>query len=171
MNYTLIIDQLEKNKTLFFQIFKNATPEEYLWKPNEKQWCLLEVICHLYDEEREDFRTRTKSTLETPEKLLPMFDPVAWVTERNYIEQDYPKKLSQFLWERTQSVNWLRSLDNPNWQNAFQHPTLGPLTAHHFLSNWLAHDYLHIRQATKLKYGYLQELTSNDLSYAGNWVL
>ena len=171
MNYTLIINQLEKNKTLFYQIFKDVTPEAYRWKPSEDKWCLLEVICHLYDEEREDFRTRTKSTLMTPEKTLPMFDPVAWVTERNYIGQDYEYKLSQFLWERTQSINWLKSLENPNWQNAFQHPTLGPLTAHHFLSNWLAHDYLHIRQATKLKYDYLKVLTKNDLSYAGNWVL
>ena len=153
------------------RIFKDVTPEAYRWKPSEDKWCLLEVICHLYDEEREDFRIRTKSTLETPEKALPMFDPVAWVTERNYIGQDYEYKLSQFLWERTQSINWLKSLENPNWQNAFQHPTLGPLTAHHFLSNWLAHDYLHIRQATKLKYDYLKVLTKNDLSYAGNWVL
>lgn len=171
MNYTLLIDQLERNKTLFYQLFHNASEEEYRWKPSPDKWCLLEIVCHLYDEEREDFRTRTKSTLETPEQALPMFDPVAWVTERKYIEQDYQQRLANFISERTQSVNWLRSLEKPNWQNAFQHPRLGPLSAHHFLSNWLAHDYLHIRQATKIKYGYLKVITSNDLSYAGNWVL
>lgn len=171
MDYGIVFDQLEKNKTLFYQLFSGVTREEYLWKPSEDKWCLLEIICHLYDEEREDFRTRTRSTLETPDQALPMFDPVAWVTERKYLEKDYQSMVANFLAERTASVNWLRSLDNPNWQNAFQHPSLGPLTAHHFLSNWLAHDYLHIRQATKLKYGYLKELTGNDLSYAGDWVL
>jgi len=171
MDYSILINQLERNKTLFYQLFKDASEEETHWKPSEDKWCLLEIVCHLYDEEREDFRVRTRSTLETPNQPLPMFDPVAWVTERKYIEQDYQQMLAKFLAERTTSINWLRSLKNPNWQNAFQHPKLGPLTAHHFLSNWLAHDYLHIRQATKLKYAYLKELTENDLSYAGNWVL
>ncbi len=43
------------------------------------------------------------------------------------------------------------------------------MTAKMFLSNWLAHDYLHIRQITKLKYDYLKQLTNEDLNYAGNW--
>jgi len=171
MDYKNIINQLEQNKTLFYQLFNDLTKEAYLWKPSPEKWCMLEVICHLYDEEREDFRVRLKSTLETPDKALPMFDPVAWVSERKYIEQDYRDKIVDFLIEREASVKWLRSLENPKWENAFIHPKLGPLSAHHFISNWLAHDYLHIRQATKLKYGYLQVISGNDLSYAGDWVL
>ncbi len=171
MNNTLIINQLENNKSLFHQLFHGLDETAYLWKPSQNKWCLLEVICHLYDEEQEDFRIRTKSTLETPNKKLPMFDPVAWVTARKYIEQDYGKKVDAFLFERQASIKWLRSLTQPQWDNAFQHPTLGSLSAQHFLTNWLAHDYLHIRQATKLKYGYLQAVSGNDLSYAGEWVL
>ncbi len=171
MNNALIIEQLENNKSLFYQLFQGVGEAAYLWKPSQEKWCLLEVICHLYDEEREDFRTRTKSILETPEKKLPKFDPVVWVTERKYMEQDYGKKLSAFLFERQASIEWLRSLKEPQWDNAFQHPTLGAFSAQFFLTNWLAHDYLHIRQATKLKYGYLQATSGNKLAYAGEWVL
>lgn len=171
MNNTSIIDQLENNKSLILQLFHGVEAAAYLWKPAQDKWCLLEVICHLYDEEREDFRVRTKSTLETPNKKSPMFDPVAWVTERQYMTQDYGNKLGAFLQERQASIEWLRSLQEPQWDNVFQHPTLGPLSAQHFLTNWLAHDYLHIRQATKLRYGYLQAISGNDLSYAGDWVL
>ena len=171
MNYQAVIQQLAQNKSLFYQLFTGISESAYRWKPSPDKWCLLEVICHLYDEEREDFRARTKSTLETPERALVQFDPEAWVTERKYMEQDYEQKLGQFLAERQQSIQWLQSLENPKWDNAYQHPKYGPLTAHHFLSNWLAHDYLHIRQATKLKYGYLQVDSANSLSYAGNWVL
>ena len=171
MNYPSIINQLEQNKTLFYQLFHGVSTEAYHWKPTPEKWCMLEVICHLYDEEREDFRVRLKSTLETPSQPLPMFDPVAWVKERNYIGQDYDAKVAHFIVERGRSIQWLRSLQHPKWDNAFQHPTLGPLSAHHFLCNWLAHDYLHIRQVTKLKYGYLQMQSGEDLSYAGNWVL
>ena len=38
-----------------------------------------------------------------------------------------------------------------------------------FSPNWLAHDYLHIRQIIRLKFAYLQQLSKEDLSYAGNW--
>lgn len=34
-------------------------------------------------------------------------------------------------------------------------------------NNWLAHDYLHMRQI--IKYQYLKEKTNIDLQYAGNW--
>jgi hypothetical protein len=43
------------------------------------------------------------------------------------------------------------------------------MTAMLFLSNWLAHDYLHIRQIIKLKFDYLEKMTGEGLSYAGDW--
>jgi hypothetical protein len=36
-------------------------------------------------------------------------------------------------------------------------------------ANWLAHDYLHIRQILRLKYEYLKSISEEDLSYAGEW--
>jgi hypothetical protein len=33
----------------------------------------------------------------------------------------------------------------------------------------MAHDLLHIRQITKLKYDYLKYLSGQGLSYAGDW--
>jgi len=43
------------------------------------------------------------------------------------------------------------------------------MSAKFILANWLAHDYLHIRQITRLKYDYLQDIPNENLSYAGNW--
>jgi hypothetical protein len=140
-----------------------------MWKPNPEKWCLLEIVCHLYDEEREDFRARTKHTLETPNAPLPPIDPQGWVEARNYLQQNYHDKLNNFLTERELSVIWLQTLSNAKWDNAYEHPKLGRMTAKMFLANWLAHDYLHIRQITKVKFDYLKQLTNEDLSYAGNW--
>lgn len=100
----------------------------------------------------------------------PAFNPEAWVQERNYMDKDYAKMVQKFLDERDSSVIWLRALPDPHWDNAYHHPTLGPRTAHMYLTNWLAHDYLHIRQITKLKYDYLKFISGDDLQYAGNWV-
>ena len=33
------------------------------WKQSENKWSMLEIICHLYDEEREDFRSRLAKIL------------------------------------------------------------------------------------------------------------
>ncbi len=143
--------------------------ELYLWRPGPEKWCLLEVICHLYDEEREDFRARTRHVLETPETPMPPIDPVGWVKDRSYMQQDFTAKLGAFLEERAQSVNWLQSLHTPQWGNIYEHPKLGSLSAKMFLSNWLVHDYIHIRQILKIKFSYFQQLTGEQLSYAGDW--
>jgi hypothetical protein len=169
MNYTEIIIGLSQNRDVFNDMLPNLSGDIVLWKPAPEKWCLLEIVCHLYDEEREDFRARTKHVLETPAEPLPSIDPQGWVTARNYIQQDYQDKLNQFLNEREASVKWLTGLSHPQWDNAYIHPKFGSMTAKMFLSNWLAHDYLHIRQITKLKYDYLKHLTGESLSYAGEW--
>ena len=167
MDHSKVIKRLQANLDVFSQVLSNKTKEEYLWKPEPAKWCLLEIVCHLYDEEREDFRTRVKYTQETPEKPLPMFDPSIWVIERKYMGQNYYDMVQKFLKEREASIEWLISLQDPSWENAYIHPKLGPLSSEHFLANWLAHDYLHLRQIYKLQFQHLKFLSSKDLSYAG----
>ena len=164
-----IIVELERNRPVFQSLFAGVPREQFIWKQAPEKWCLLEVLCHLVDEEREDFRARVRSTLETPEVAWDPIDPPGWVTNRKYMEQDYEGKLEEFLKERTESVRWLRSLSNPKWDNAFVHPKFGPHTARMVLSNWLAHDYLHFRQITRLRYDYLKQTSGDDLGYAGTW--
>ena len=139
------------------------------WKPSPSDWCLLEIVCHLYDEERDDFRARVESTLTDPAQPWAPTDPPAWVTERQYLQQDYHTRLEEFLAERAKSVAWLRGLPSPQWDHAYQHPKVGPVTAWALLENWVAHDYLHVRQINRRKYGYLKAHCRDDLRYAGDW--
>ena len=110
-----------------------------------------------------------QQVLEAPDKPLVPIRPVEWVTERRYLEQDYEIMLGQFLEERDRSLLWLRSLDNPRWENLHEHPKLGKMTAGKFLANWLAHDYLHIRQIIKIKFDLLRSASGENLDYAGTW--
>lgn len=169
MDSHFIIEQLAKNHNVFKELLMDINIEDYLWKERPDTWCLLEIVCHLYDEEREDFRQRTRLVLEDPRQELPKIDPVGWVKERQYTDQDYNKMCSLFLQERQQSVNWLKSLESPQWDQAYIHPVRGEMSAALFLSNWLAHDYLHIRQIIRIKYNFLKQLSSEPLDYAGNW--
>lgn len=143
--------------------------DEYLWRYENGKWCLLEIICHLYDEEREDFRTRLQFAVESSKLLPPLIDPVNWVKSRDYISQDFTVVLNNFLEERKKSVNWLKSIDEISWDHKFQHPALGWVSASFFLTNWLAHDYLHLRQITRIKYWHLKISSDEELKYAGEW--
>ena len=169
MDTKYITGELVKNKAVFKSILENVDKPVYEWKPAAEKWSMLEVLCHLYDEEREDFRARVKHTLENPELPLSPIDPVGWVTARKYAEQDYNAVLQKFLSERDNSVAWLQSIVNPKWDNVHKHPKLGDLSAEMFLSSWLAHDYLHIKQITKIKYDYFKQLSGDKVGYAGEW--
>ena len=164
-----IINELDSNKNVFEALFSNVPKQMINWKDDPKRWSLLEIICHLYDEEAEDFKARTKSVLDDPRKALIPFDPVAWVEERKYADQNYTEMQFLFLERRKESIEWLRSLEHPNWKNVFNHPNLGEMSAELFLANWLAHDHLHIRQIIKLKFDFLKDVSGMKLNYAGDW--
>jgi hypothetical protein len=169
MNWFDITLQLKKNSAIFSFMFSGVEAAFYNWKPTPEKWSLLEILCHLYDEEREDFRARLKHTLENPELPLPSIDPAGWVTTRNYATWNFDETLKKFTNEREQSVKWLQSLKNANWQNTHHHPKFGVMTAEMFLHNWLAHDYLHMRQILKIKYDYLRINSEVRFDYAGDW--
>lgn len=170
MEDKVIIKLLAENRNVFKELFSGIEKDRYLWKQAQEKWCLLEIVCHLYDEEREDFRARIQHVLETPGEPMAPIDPQGWVGQRQYLQQNYEDKIAAFLQERDHSISWLQSLSNAKWSNSHEHPVLGKTTAALFLSNWLAHDYLHIRQINRLKYDYLQRhLTTQSLSYAGEW--
>ncbi len=159
--------QLLKNKTVFQALFEGLEEQEYLWRPEKGKWIMLEILCHLLDEEREDFKVRMKSVLKNPEESLPKIDPAGWVISRSYASQNYNDTLNAFLKERDQSLKWLKGLSNPLWKNAFQHPHFGPMSAELFYTNWLAHDQRHIEQIIRLKYAYLKHISTESLDYAG----
>lgn len=169
MNETSIIHQLEHNGAILTTMLSDIPDEMYKWKPSPEKWCLLEILCHLYDEEQFDFKSRIDHVLKTPNAPMPSIDPVNWVTQHRYMHQDYKKMLALFIEERSNSIKWLKTLSNPPWHHIHIHSKLGKMGASMLLANWLAHDYLHIRQITSVKYHYLQVHTNEPLSYAGNW--
>lgn len=169
MDPAAVIAGLRRNRAVFNALLRDVPAELRTWRPRPDHWNLLEIVCHLYDEEREDFRARLRSVLEDPEKPLPPIDPQGWVTSRDYIAQDYDAKLDAFLAERDASLDWLEGLADPAWDNAYEHPKFGPVRARLFFVNWLAHDQLHIRQIVKVNHLHLRQHAGETLDYAGEW--
>ena len=152
------------------QLVAGVSQAEARLKPTPETWSILEVVCHLYDEEREDFRTRVRLTLESPEADWPPINPVGWVTERGYNQRDPGDSLEAFLRERRESLRWLASQQNPNWDSTHRHPSFGAMTAGEVLAAWVAHDHLHIRQLNQLHWQSLsRDVAPASLNYAGGW--
>lgn len=169
MDIEYAVKQLQSNKNVIFHLLNGSTEQEFKWKQTPAKWSLLEIICHLYDEEREDFRTRFMNVVETPDERPPSFDPVAWVTERKYAEQNFEEKLSFFLLEREKSITYLGKLKNPNLEQGYNYGDYGLVNGSFFLANWIAHDHLHIKQISRLKYDYCAFVSKQDIGYAGTW--
>jgi len=168
MNHAKIIAHLRVNGDVFRHLFQNVSDEQARWKPGKDRWSILEVINHLYDEEREDFRQRLRLVLNDPRDPWPPIDPEGWVIQRNYNEKDLKLSLNSFFEAREKSLRWLDGLDSPDWQATHQHPQMGPMSAELVLANWLAHDLFHIRQATDLHFAYLTKIVSPvSLEYSG----
>ncbi|MEJ2289479.1 MAG: DinB family protein [Deinococcales bacterium] len=137
------------------------------WKPGPERWSILEVVNHLHDEEREDFRFRFRHLLERSPEPPPPIDPPRWVVERRYNERELGPSLESFVAERRVSLAWLASLERPDLEAAS--PVTGR-SAGELLAAWVAHDLLHVRQITKLHYDYwAREVSPLRLEYAGEW--
>ncbi len=169
MTHLEIAKQLDRNGASFKAWLSNLPTPLQSWRPAPEKWNLLEIVCHLRDEEREDFRARIRHILEAVPGPLPPIDPEGWVKERHYDGQDFDGVLREFLAERSHSVEWLEGLGEVDWSAHYVHPKFGKLSARLFLHNWLAHDYLHIRQIVRLQYQYLKSQSGESLRYAGRW--
>ena len=170
MDLEKIIRSLAANGRIFAAMLAEVSDEDAAWKPESGNWSILEIVCHLVDEEVSDFRTRVRMTLDDPSQPWPHIDPEGWAIERAYQEQNFRKKVSEFTDERSDSIVWLRSLQDPNWENTYRHPQIGPLRAGDIMASWAAHDLLHQRQLSKR----LFELNERNVGiynvdYAGSW--
>lgn len=135
-----------------------------------KAWSIVEILCHLADEEVEDFRTRLELTLRDPAADWPKIDPEGAAQARRYQQQDPREALERFIAARQANLKWLQSLGAVNWSQSARHPRLGALRAGDLLGSWAAHDLLHLRQITKRLYEAAGDAAGEfDTGYAGAW--
>ena len=170
MDHLKIVEQLARNRETIRCFLNGVGDEQACWKPSADDWSLLEVVNHLVDEEREDFRQRVDLILHRAGEAWPSIHPGSWVTERGYNQRDLSESLTNFLAERQKSIEWLSDLHQPDWDRSEMHPAGFSLSAGDLLASWLAHDFLHLRQLNELHYRWVEKMVSpHDIQYAGDW--
>lgn len=163
--------QLAQNGEAIRILVTSVTQAEARWKPSAEAWSVLEVVNHLADEEREDFRQRLDILLHKPLNTpFPPIDPQGWITERHYNERELAESLQDFLAERQNSLKWLDGLQNPELERGQEFPGVGLFHAGDMLASWVGHDVLHLRQLVELKWGLTgQMVRPYNPGYAGDW--
>jgi hypothetical protein len=168
MDFQTLYQELAGSTEMIRSLVKDIDQKQARIKPDAASWSMLEVICHLYDEEREDFRLHLDWILNRSGEWLP-FDPQAWVKERNYNQQDFNTVKAKFFRERRKSLAWLKTLENADWKKKYA-ADWGILTAGDMFTSWVAHDNLHIRQLIELRRTRIERLTKPyHIRYAGQW--
>lgn len=165
-----LIDRLGAMPDALRGVCAMICPADRRWRPDPKSWSALEIVCHLVDEERDDFRARLRSTIEEPSREWAPIDPAGWVEQRGYAEHHMDERLDRFEYERGVSIAWLRSLERPDWSAERVHPRFGSMRAGDLLGAWAAHDALHLRQLSRRIYQLsLRDAGPFGCGYAGDW--
>ncbi|MGD8466167.1 MAG: DinB family protein [Anaerolineae bacterium] len=172
MELAWAVAQMSLNAERIRALLRGIPAAQARWRPEPESWSMLEVVNHLLDEEREDFKVRLDYTLHRPGEPWPAIDPEGWVTAREYNERDLEPSLAAFLRERDASLAWLGGLATtaaPDWEAAYE-TSFGPIRAGDVLAAWVAHDLLHIRQLVELHWAYTTAtLAPYKPDYAGVW--
>jgi hypothetical protein len=165
-----MIRQLTSDAEAMRALVQTVSDEQAQWKPNPDTWSMKEVMEHVYNEERIDFRKHLKEMFSHPPQ--PWGE---WRREEYIPVESCRQALEDFLAERKASLAWLMTLESPDWDKASS-ASFGPagdvltLRAGDVLVSWVAHDFLHIRQMNELLYAWNEKQASPySVRYAGGW--
>lgn len=165
-----MISQMSLQAERIRALVEGVSDEQARWRPDAESWSILEVVNHLYDEEREDFRVRLDLLLHRPDEVAPPIDPQGWVTERTYNQRELAASLGNFLAERQRSLDWLRGLGAPDMAAEVRMPWGAIYHPGDMAAAWVSHDLLHLRQLVELHWAWTQRAVAPyDAAYAGEW--
>ncbi|MCP5021648.1 MAG: DinB family protein [bacterium] len=169
MNPDLLIGRLAFFAKGLRQLLEGLSDADARWRPSDGGWSILEIVCHLGDEDLLDFRTRLELLLNDPKAPWPALDPRGRVQENGFNEREFKLSLQQFEMERARNVAWLKTIGTASWTETHDHPGSGPIRAGDLLASWVCHDALHLSMvADRLKKMALRDAPGFSVGYASD---
>jgi hypothetical protein len=114
-------------------------------RPATGEWAPVEILCHLRDEESEDFGARLRVIVDGVGDFAPI-DPERWAEERRYREASLPEVLAALRARRQASLDLLASISPKAIEGSRPHKRLGSLSGEDILAAWVVHDRIHLSQ-------------------------
>jgi hypothetical protein len=169
-----MIDMAEITRTLASNaqamraLVESISDAQAEWKPDEATWSMKQVMAHVYNEERMDFRKHLEELLGDPPQPWDSI-PMPWTPVTSCRQA-----LVDFLAERESSIAWLNGLGSQNWGTVqevrFGENEILSMSAGEVLVSWPEHDILHLRQMIELHHAWNEKQAAPYLlRYAGGW--
>jgi len=164
-----IVRQMSGNAEAIRALMQTVSDEQAQWTPGPDTWSMKQVMEHVYNEERIDFRKILK-------RMFKDSLAAGGAQHLDYIPVESCRQaLDGFLLEREASIKWLKALQPSDWNISEQWP-FGPtgevmiFSAGDVLLSWLEHDILHLRQMIELLHAWhSRQAPPYSLQYAGGW--
>ncbi len=134
-------------------------------KPNEDDWCVLEIIGHLILVEGPAFRERVRLMVDGAAEIPPFAHNEANAA-RDFADESLADLLDELATERRISAEFIRTLTSDDLEKRSAYKHYGQLAAGDFVYEWPYHDQSHLQQIlTVLKQTYLPHMT-DEFRYA-----
>lgn len=126
-------------------LLAGVDPSDARTRPAPDEWSPVEILCHLRDEETEDFGARLRVIVDGAGEFAPIA-PERWAKERRYHDANLPDVLEALRVRRQASLDLLASVAPDTLTGSRPHRRLGRLSGLDILAAWVAHDRIHLAQ-------------------------
>jgi hypothetical protein len=118
-----------------------------LWRerPAPAEWSPLEIVCHLRDEETDDFGARVRVVVAGGDRFVPI-DPERWAVERRYRDAEPAAALAALRERRAATLEFLATVPPDRLRATVTQAGTGTLSGLDLLAAWVTHDRLHVTQ-------------------------
>jgi hypothetical protein len=120
-------------------------------RPTEKEWAVVEVLCHLRDLERDVFPQRIELIRKNNGSLIEGFDEQQWALDRNYKNADPLDALDAFCDARQKNLSILDEIREEELEKIGLHSQFGPLSLRALLADWAGSDLTHSAQIQRIR--------------------
>src|SRR5499425_2730580 len=110
--------------------------EGWTARPAPDEWAPVEIVCHLRDEEVEDFGARLRVVVEGGTRFAPI-DPERWAVDRRYVDEDGRTALAAFQARRETSLGSLGGIAPARLTVKVEHRRTGGLSGLDILAAWV----------------------------------
>ncbi|HEV8227011.1 MAG TPA: DinB family protein [Methylomirabilota bacterium] len=148
MNETLLAEarrELGRMPAMLDGLVSGLDTESARTRPAPAEWSPVEIVCHLRDEEAEDFGARLRVILSGTGEFTRIA-PERWAEERRYREANLQEALEAFHSRRQASLELLQSAAPEALGASRSLGRFGLLSGLDLVAAWVTHDRLHLAQ-------------------------
>ena len=144
------LEIMRSTPAALLSFLQSLPAERWTQKPDEKSWCITEILCHLRDVDLEVHIPRFEMLRDNPSPFLTAIDADSWAEERNYRNQDGQQALLDFISGRKRLIALASNLPDIVEKKIIRHTIFGPTSLNEIMRIAARHDRLHIQQMFSL---------------------